>query len=450
MNGRMIRTDAEHQAAEREIFSSARVPGAQRLVRTGSCVEDFLGFGLALTPGTCYELSRMEPSERTALLKQTYSREGLGLSIGRLCIGSTDYGPELYSYDEEPFDTELKHFSVEQDERYVIPMLREILAVRPDLYLFASPWSPPSWMKTGGALCGGFMREEFVDCYADYIVKFLQAYAERGIKISAVTPQNEPLTEQRGKMPACIWHPETEARFIKVLRKKLDAQGLDVKIWLHDHNFSMVERPLWLLENDPELVQACDGVAFHYYLGAPEQTICLRERFPDLPLHFTEGGPRLNDHYETDWCKWGLMISRLLKVGYRSFTGWNLVLDEAGWPNIGPYISTCGGLVTHDERTGECRYSGQYRAFEHIVPYVTPQAKIYPLCADRSFGQCVSSYPKQELELEGFEIDQGNGRHIAVVINQNAFGVQAQVELCGKLWYTELYADSIVTIMVEE
>ena len=219
MKGTMIYTDQNHEQSVHALFPSLYVPAAEALAVSQEGFLGFLGFGVAITPSSCYELSLMAPAERTALLKRIYGKDGIGLSVGRLCVGSSDYSPEIYSYDDVPFDTELSHFSVQRDEAYIIPIIQEILQINPDLYLFASPWSPPYWMKTGGSMCGGYMREEFVDCYANYMVKFIRAYAEYGIRISAITPQNEPNTQQNGQMPACIWHPEIEAKFIRILRQ---------------------------------------------------------------------------------------------------------------------------------------------------------------------------------------------------------------------------------------
>ena len=177
-------TNAAGQMQSRAVFTADTIPGSITAypAQTPS-TQGFYGFGVAITPSSCYLLAQMEPAKRTAFLQHIYGKDGLNLSVGRLCVGSSDYSAELYTYDDVPFDTELKHFSVERDEKYVIPMIKEILNIRPDLYLYSSPWSPPGWMKTGGSICGGHMREEFVECYADYIVKFVQAYAEHGIKI---------------------------------------------------------------------------------------------------------------------------------------------------------------------------------------------------------------------------------------------------------------------------
>ena len=449
MCGKIKFTDKNHFLSEREIFKSPCVPGANMLDISNNSFSNFDGFGVAITPSSCYELSLMDSLERKKLLHHIYSKDGLGLSVGRICIGSSDYSPEIYSYNDHPFDTDLEHFSVERDEKYIIPMIKEILEIKPDIFLFASPWSPPGWMKTGGSMCGGYMRDKYVDCYADYIIKFIKAYAERGIKISAITPQNETNTQQRGKMPACIWHPEIEAHFIQILRQKLQAENLDVKIWMFDHCFNDTQRVLWSLENCKGLSEVCDGVAFHYYEGTIEQTKAVKEAFPNMELHFTEGGPRLTDHYDTDWCKWGLMMVKALKAGYRSFTGWNLILDEMGGPNVGPFIGICGGLITRDSRNGELSYSGQYKAFSHIAPYITPCSQIYPISTDKAYDLQMSQYPKYPREIEGVLIDNHDGKKVIVLVNPGDTGCQAQIEVNGKLWYAELYADSIFTIEIE-
>lgn len=449
MKGTMLFTDKDHAFSSREVFPALPVPGAKTLNPIAEETTGFLGFGVAITPSSCYELSLMDLPQRQALLQHLYGKDGLGLSVGRLCIGSSDYSPELYSYDDVPFDTELTHFSIERDEAYVIPMIKEILKINPDLYLFASPWSPPGWMKTGGHMCGGYMREQFVDCYADYILKFIEAYAAHGIRISAITPQNEPNNQQKYKMPACVWHPETEAKFIRCLRQKCKQRHIDLKIWMYDQNFMDIPRVLWTLDNCEGVAEDCDGVAFHYYDGTVEGTKEVQQHYPRLELHFTEGGPRLNDHYDTDWCKWGIIICKALSTGYRSFTGWNLMLDECGGPNIGPFLRTCGGLVTRDSRSGELSYSGQYKAFSHIAPYITPNSKIFPIRQAAYDGWQVSKFPKYTYAVEGILIDNGDGKKVAILINPNSSGLQTQLQLDGTSWYLELLADSISTLILE-
>lgn len=441
-------TDTSHFMQQQEVFPAEFMAGADQLeAAEASAGKGFEGYGVAITGASCYELAQLDPETRTKVLKEIYGKDGANLSVGRLSIGSSDYSAELYSYDDVPMDTELAHFSIERDRKYIIPMIKEILKIRPDLYLFASPWSPPGWMKTGGKLCGGYMRAEFVDCYADYFVKYIQAYEKEGITIRAVTPQNEPETYQFSRMTACIWHPDIEAKFIHALRKRLDEQHMDVKIWMYDHSFTGTERVLWTLENNEGLSDACDGVAFHYYDGAIEETKKVSSAYPQLPLHFTEGGPRLYDHYDNDWCKWGIMISKAMNCGYKSFTGWNLMLNECGGPNIGPFF--CGGLVTRNRVTNELAYSGQYKAFRHIAPHVTPESEIHPVSTPY-YGAAMFQYPHPQLEVNGFLIDNKENGKVLILINPNNGKKQVQIKVDGIMWYIELLPETISTIMFQE
>ncbi len=407
----------------------------------------FLGFGVAITGSSCYNLSLMEKAEREALLRKLYSKEGLNFGIGRLTVGASDYSAEIYTYDDAEDDIALEHFSIERDKEYIIPIIKEILAINPDLILFASPWSPPGWMKTGGSIGGGYMREKYLDCYADYIVKYIKAYEAEGIKISAITPQNEPETQQNGNMPACMWHPEIEAKFIGILRKKFNAHGMDTKIWCYDHSFSGAERVAWCLKEYPTLKEECDGIAFHYYGGSIEQTAFLRAEYPELKLHFTEGGPRLYDHYDTDWCKWTLMMVKALSNGYSSFTGWNLMLDQAGGPNVGPFF--CGGLVTRNSISGELSYSGQYKAFRHFSG-ITPASRIYPLRFDRAELKMFSFDRTGRLQTEGCLVENAAGRTEMILVNPSTEKEQLQFFYCGSWWYIEMLPNTAATIVFEK
>lgn len=406
----------------------------------------FIGFGVAITGSSCYNLSETDEDKREKLIHDLYSEDGLNLGIGRLTVAASDYSAEIYTYDDTRDDASLEHFSIERDREYIIPRIREILRVKPSLTIFASPWSPPAWMKTGGSIGGGFMRDKYVDCYADYFVKYIKAYRAEGIKISAVTPQNETETHQNGAMPACIWHPETEVKFIRALRKRLDENKLDVEIWMHDHNFSGVDKVDWCLTEYPELSRDCDGVAFHYYDGNIEQTAFLKERYDSLRLHFTEGGPRLYDNYATDWCKWTLMMIKVLCNGYSSFTGWNLMLDETGGPNVGPFF--CGGLVTLNRQSKSLSYSGQYKALRHFS-HITPDSRIYPLTFKRSKPTMSSFDRKGSLYTEGCLVEQPNGNTELILVNPSVNKEQLQYRHNGKVCYIEMLPNTSATVVFE-
>ena len=410
-------------------------------------VKEFRGLGVALTGSSCYNLNLMSEAERSAFLKSIYSESGLNLSVARLTVGSSDYSAELYSYDDTDGDTELSQFSVGADDRYIVPMIQEVLKAHPDLFVYASPWSPPGWMKTGGSMCGGYMREAFIDCYAEYILRYLSEYEKRGIRVSALTTQNETETDQSGKMPACIWHPEIEAKYVVALKKKLEERGMDARVWMHDHNFVSWRKILWQLDHCPGLSEKCDGVAFHYYDGKPEDIGKVREEYPSLEYHFTEGGPNLYNNYATDWCKWGIVVSRALKQGCATFTGWNLILDETGGPNIGPFF--CGGLVTRAVADGALSYSGQYHAFAHFSKYIKKGAEIYDADTWKS-GTRLAAYPKTQPKAEVLAASNADGTFVLVITNPGTDKCQLQYQRDGKWWYIEALPDSVTTVVFED
>lgn len=441
-----ISTNAYGVQLSKNVPTAVYMGGVRTATKADTCHTGFEGFGVALTGSSCWNLMQMEASERRSFLESIYGKNGLGLTTARLSIGACDYSAEVYSYDDVPEDMALKHFSIDRDRAYILPVIREVLQINPQLQIFASPWSPPGWMKTGGSIAGGFMRRKYLDVYADYFVKYLQAYGAEGIHIQAVTVQNEAEEDQKGLMTACIWHPELEAEFVSVLRRKLDAAGLNTKIWILDHNFRLWPRVDWQLTEYPALLKDCDGIAFHYYSGAIEATRPLAEKYPQIPMHFTEAGPRLYDNYSTDWCKWGIMISKVLAEGYRSFCGWNLMLDESGGPNVGPFF--CGGLATRHSQTGEISYSGQYKALAHIAPYVRPESKIYPLeMSNNTAG--MATYPKMKGSAYGVLVENEN-QTVLLLMNPNSEKAQVQYRNGDDWYYIELLPDTLATVIFED
>lgn len=327
--------------------------------------QTILGFGAAFTDAACYTFNRLSPSERERLFHELFHPEEMGLNVCRTCIGSSDYSTKAYSYDEGEADPELKRFSIAQDRQYILPMLREARKANPEIFLFSSPWSPPGWMKAGGSMLGGSMRRRYMEAYAHYFLKFLQAYAADGVAIQAVTPQNEVDTDQDGRMPACIWPQEYEIEFVgKHLGPLLEKQGLSTKIWILDHNYNLWGRAVAELD-DAGLRKYCNAIAWHGYVGTPEMMTKAHEAHPDAEMHWTEGGPDYTSpDYLTDWAKWGETFTAALRNWCGSLTAWNLALDELGRPNIGPF--PCGGVVTIHSQTREITRSGQYWAFAHF------------------------------------------------------------------------------------
>ena len=327
--------------------------------------QQILGFGAAFTDASCYMFQQLSADSRQQLFHELFHPSELGLNVCRTCIGASDYSTELYGFDEGAIDPDLKNFSIDHDRGYLLPSLREARKVNPDLFLFSSPWSPPGWMKANGSMLGGSMRKKYFASYAQYFLKFLRAYAGEGVPIQAVTSQNEVDTDQDGRMPACLWGQEYEIEFVKEhLGPVLRANGIPAKIWLLDHNYNLWGRAICEVD-DPDVRKYANAVAWHGYAGNVSMVSKVHDAYPDVAMHWTEGGPDYTSpNYATDWAEWGRTFTGALRNWCQSITGWNLALDENGRPNIGPF--SCGGLVTINSRTNEITRSGQYWAFAHF------------------------------------------------------------------------------------
>lgn len=223
-------------------------------------------------------------------------------------------------------------------------------------------------------MLGGSMRQHYYAPYAQYFVKFLQAYAAEGVPVQAVTVQNEVDTDQDGRMPACLFPQEYEIGFVKDhLGPAFEQNGLSTKIWILDHNYNLWGRAICELD-DKDLRKYCNAVAFHGYVGTPDMMDKVHDAHPDAQLYWTEGGPDYTaSDYATDWTQWGHTFTQTIRHWCQSLSAWNLALDEKGRPNIGPF--PCGGLVTIHSQTKEITRSGQYWAFAHFSRQVRRGAK---------------------------------------------------------------------------
>ena len=393
--------------------------------------QDILGFGGAFTDATCYTFNRLAPNARQKLFHELFHPDEMGLSVGRICVGSSDYSTKLYSFDDGEPDPELTRFSIAHDREYILPVLKEARAANPDLFLFSSPWSPPGWMKLNGSMLGGSMRRSYLKHYAEYYLKFLQAYAAEGVPVQALTSQNEVDTDQDGRMPACIWPQEYEIEFVRDhLGPLLERSNIPTKVWVLDHNYNLWGRAVCTLA-DPKLRKYCNAVAWHGYYGTPDMMTKVHEIYPEVEMHWTEGGPDYTDSgYLTDWCKWSGKYSDIFANWCRSITAWNLALDERGRPNIGPF--PCGGVVTVNSQSAEVTPSGQYWAFMHYSRKVKRGA--------RRFASQSSANDLQHVAFENVD-----GGKILILTNPGPART-VQVQLAGMAAAVPMKSDSVATL----
>ena len=397
--------------------------------------QSIQGFGISFTDASCYMLSKLTPERRAGLLEELFSPEELNLSIGRLNVGPSDYATRIYSYDDTPDDVEMKDFSIAHDRQYIIPAVLETQKIRPDIFWFASPWSPPAWMKAPRSMCGGYMRQKYLPAFANYLTEYLKAYRDAGIDVRAVTIQNEPGTTQGGTMPQSLLHPDFEMELVaKLMPERLKANGLDPQLWIHDHTYRRWPRVLYMLQ-DAEVRSHAKAVAWHPYSGTPEMIAQVKDAFPDIDFHLTEKGPNHNPgspESRISW--WGQTISGALNNFCRSFTGWNLALDELGRPNLGNF--NCAGLVTIDSVTSEISYSVQYHAFNHFSPYFRAGAVIL---------DCPANYPPEYgvYAVVGRNVD---GSHAAVFTNVGDKMSCIQLKKDDRFARIVIYPGSVITL----
>ncbi|MCL1944014.1 MAG: glucan endo-1,6-beta-glucosidase [Candidatus Azobacteroides sp.] len=315
--------------------------------------QEMDGFGAALTGSSAFLIKQMSDEQRSALLNDLFNPEtGAGMNYLRITIGSSDFSMAMYTYcDKEG----IENFAVpEIDKRDLIPILKEILTINPEIKIMASPWSPPAWMKTGGMLNGGQLKPDKYADFAAYFVKYVQAMAREGIAIDAVTLQNEAMFSSETH-PTMLMEWQQQAEIIRdYVGPGFRAAGITAKILILDHNFDLYQYPINVL-NDINARQYVAGTAFHGYGGVPDAIDAVVAAHPDKEIYFSElsGGSGWNTDLETD--RMETMFYYLteylipcIQKGSKNFLMWNLALNTANGPTTpgGTFCEECRGVVT--------------------------------------------------------------------------------------------------------
>lgn len=330
-----------------DLIASSSVSGILIAVDKAKTYQPIEGFGASLTESSAYVLKTyLSQSKRTEVLKELFSSEGANIGYLRLTMGSSDFSFGNYSYDDVDGDINLTHFSLDRDFQYIIPVLKEIISIKPDLKIMASPWSPPAWMKTSNNMVGGSLNPEYYNVYAQYFVKYINTMKENGIPIEAITIQNEPLYASAA-YPCMLMTSDQQKDFIKNHLGPLFAtENIKTKIMLYDHNLDHPEYGSEIL-SDSAASQYVSGTAFHAYAGEISAMGQLKSQFPDKAIYFTEqSGGEWAPNY-SDNIKWN--TEELIINGTKNWTQnvllWNLALDE----NYGPTNKgclNCRGVIT--------------------------------------------------------------------------------------------------------
>jgi len=422
--------DMSQRLASQPVMHFAEGPSDAKTtihVDPGRTFQSILGLGSSLEHSTCYNISRLPRDQQEKAMESLVDAEkGIGMSLMRICIGTPDFtASPWYSYDDMPpgeTDPELRHFSIDKDQAYVLPTLKLALRKNPNLVFFASVWSPPAWMKTNGKLGGGQIDSKHFPSLAQYFVRFIEAYGTAGIKIYAITPQNEP-GYSPSSYPTCSWTAEQQRDFIRdYLGPAFQARAITTKIWCYDHNFNNLRFPTTILA-DPGASRYVDGTAFHHYEGKPSAMTELSTKFPDKHVYFTEGS--------VFGVKGAAQIVEFLRNGARSYNAWVTVVDHRGKPNPGPHDCSPTCVVLNSDILS-LDYRFDYYMYGQFMKCIRPGA--VRVQSDEPSGA-----------LANCAVRNLDGSVVLVVVNRRTQRTQFDIEWNGRHLSTEIGGSSVAT-----
>lgn len=391
------------------------------------------GFGYTLTGGSAYLINQMDAAARAALLNELFgnSTNAIGVSYLRVSIGASDLNSTVFSYDDMPAgqtDINLTNFSLSKDTVDLIPVLKQILAINPNIKIMGSPWSPPVWMKDNGSSVGGGLQPQYYNVYAMYFVKYIQAMQAKGIKVDAITVQNEP--QHGGNNPSMVMSALQQANFIKTsLGPAFQTAGVNTKIIIWDHNCDNPNYPITVL-NDAAAKQYIDGSAFHLYNGDISALSAVRNAHPDKNLYFTEQWTGANGSFDGDF-KWHIknVIIGSMNNWSKVALEWNLANDPFYGPHTPGGCTECKGAVSINGST-----------FSRNVGYyiIAHASKFIPAGSVRISSSGISGFSNVAFKTT-------SGKKVLIVENEGTTALGFNIRYKGKWVYTSLTAGAVGT-----
>lgn len=406
--------------------------------------QTYIGIGGALTDAAAETFAKLPADKQKELLLAYFDKQkGIGYTVARTNINSCDFSSDMYTYIKEG-DKDLASFNIDHDKKFKIPFIKKAMAAAGGkLTLFASPWSPPAFMKDNNdMLHGGKLKPAFYTSWATYYTKFIKAYQKEGIPIWGITIQNEPMAKQTWE--SCNYTAEEERDFLKnYLGPIMQKEGLgDKKIIVWDHNRDMIYQRAQTYMNDAAAAKYIWGIGFHWYEpwsgGQPmyENVKRVYEAYPDKKLFFTEGcAESFNAQRYYDWSlgeKYAGNMINDFNNGMVGFTDWNILLDETGGPNhVGNF---CFAPVHGNTKTGELIYTNSYYYIGHFSKFIQPGAKRISSAASRS-----------QLLTTAFK--NPDGKVVVIVLNTSAKAANYFLWVNGKAAEATAPAHSIETLV---
>ena len=395
------------------------------------------GFGFTLTGGSAEVINALSATKKQGLLQELFGKglNDISISYLRISVGASDLNAAPFSYDDVPegeTDTDLSEFNLKKDAD-VISLLKEILAINPEIKILASPWSAPVWMKDNNSFKGGSLLPEYYGVYAQYWVKYLQEMQAQGITIDALTPQNEPLNPDNN--PSMYMSAVQEADFIKSnLGPALKTANLDTKIIAYDHNCDKPEYPITVL-SDAGANPFVDGSAFHLYAGDIAALSTVHNAFPDKNVYFTEQYVSSNDDF-AGALKWHLknVVIGSMRNWSKNALEWNLANNASFGPHTDGGCTVCKGALTINT-DGTVQRNVSY----YIIGQI---AKFVPTGSTRIDSNLSGS-------LQNVAFVCPDGKKVLLVENDGTAGVSFNIKYKGKWVTTALDGGAVGTYIWE-
>jgi glucosylceramidase len=396
------------------------------------------GFGGAFTEAAAVTRQKLSPVRQKEVLTDYFDSEhGHGYTLCRVHMNSCDFSLGNYAHVETPGDVALAGFNINRDKQALLPFIKAAQRVaKQPIKLLVSPWSPPAWMKSNGQMNhGGFLLPRFRQAWTQCFVRFIQAYANEGVPVWAVSVQNEPAATQR--WDSCIYSAEEERDFVRDhLGPTLAAAGLGhIKIVIWDHNRDHLVERASVAYSDPEAAKYVWGAGFHWY-GEPhfEQVQLTHDAWPDKQLLFTEGCQEGGPHTGS-WALGERYAHNIINDLNRWTVGWidwNLLLDETGGPNhVG---NLCSAPILVDTANDTLMHQSSYYYLGHFTRFIKPGAQRVLCAASR-----------QDLESTAFV--NPDGSVAVVVMNRTEQAIAFALRLGAETAATELPPHSIATYL---
>ena len=408
----------------------------------GKTFQTIEGFGGALTDAAAETFYKLPKDKQEEILTAYFDPEkGIGYNFCRTHINSCDFSSESYAYTETNGDSTLRDFTIDHDRKYRIPFIKSAIEKSGNHFkMFASPWSPPAWMKTNNnMLQGGKLRPEYYQSWADYYVRFIREYEKEGIPIWGISVQNEPMATQTWE--SCIYTAEDERDFVKNhLGPTLHNSGLaDRKIIIWDHNRGILYQRVKVVYDDPEASKYVWGAGIHWYTGDHFENVGqVKDAFPDKKILFTEGCvyPFNMDSLEVwHWGeRYGESILHDLNNSVVGWVDWNVILDETGGPN---HVSNfCFAPVIGDTRNGDVHYMNSFYYIGHFSKFIKPGAQ-----------RIICSSNDDDLLATAFQ--NPDGQIVVVALNMTDTNKDFKIWIENRAITARSLAHSIITVLFE-